>query len=105
MKFEGERILFAVDMAGTLLFAVEGASAAIGGNLDLLGLIGLMVLAFATALGGGIVRDVLIGAVPPAALRGLALRGRSLLRRHHPRPEPAAKPPIECRPFWHGTSP
>lgn len=66
MKFEGERILFAPDMAGTLLFAVEGASAAIGENLDLLG---LMVLAFATALGGGIVRDVVIGAVPPAALR------------------------------------
>lgn len=66
MKFEGDRVLFAADMVGTLLFAVEGASAAMGGNLDLLG---LMVLAFATALGGGIVRDVLIGAVPPAALR------------------------------------
>jgi len=66
MKFDGDKILFAADMAGTLLFAVEGASAAIGGNLDLLG---LMVLAFATALGGGIVRDLLIGYVPPAALR------------------------------------
>ena len=65
-KLESDRILFVADMAGTLLFAVEGASAAISGNLDLLGLI---VLAFATALGGGIVRDVLIGAVPPAALR------------------------------------
>ncbi len=49
-------------MAGTLLFAVEGATAAIRGNLDQLG---LMVLAFAVALGGGIIRDLLIGAVPP----------------------------------------
>jgi len=65
-KLESDRILFAADMAGTLLFAVEGATAAISGNLDLLGLI---VLAFATALGGGIVRDLLIGCVPPAALR------------------------------------
>lgn len=53
-------------MAGTLLFAIEGAEAAISGNLDLLG---LMVLAFATALGGGIFRDLLIGAIPPSSLR------------------------------------
>jgi Glycine transporter len=51
VKLESNRILFAADMAGTLLFAVEGAISAIGGNLVLLG---LMVLAFATALGGGI---------------------------------------------------
>ena len=38
-------LLFGADMAGTLLFAIEGALAAIGGNLDLLG---LMVLAFST---------------------------------------------------------
>ncbi len=59
-------LLFAADMAGTLLFAIEGAEAAITGNLDLLG---LMVLAFATALGGGIFRDLLIGAIPPSSLR------------------------------------
>jgi uncharacterized membrane protein YeiH len=61
-----EKILFAADLAGTLLFAMEGATAATAGQLDLLG---VMVLAFATALGGGIVRDLLIGAVPPASLR------------------------------------
>jgi uncharacterized membrane protein YeiH len=53
-------------MAATLVFAIQGAMAGIDGNLDLLG---VMVLAFATALGGGIIRDVLIGAVPPASLR------------------------------------
>jgi uncharacterized membrane protein YeiH len=51
-------------LAGT--FGVEGATAAVRGNLDLLG---LMVLAFATALCGGMTRDVLIGAVPPNAIR------------------------------------
>ena len=60
------RLLFALDIAGTLLFAMEGASAGIDNNLDLLG---LLVLAFATALGGGIVRDLLIGDVPPAGLK------------------------------------
>jgi uncharacterized membrane protein YeiH len=61
-----DRLLLAADMAGTLIFAIEGASAAIRGSLDLLG---LMVLAFAVALGGGTMRDLLIGAVPPASLR------------------------------------
>jgi uncharacterized membrane protein YeiH len=61
-----EHLLFAVDIMGTLVFSVEGAMAAVNGNLDL---IGIMTLAFSTALGGGIVRDVLLGALPPASLR------------------------------------
>lgn len=61
-----DRLLLVADMSGTFLFAVEGAIAAVMGDLDFLG---IMVLAFAVALGGGITRDVLIGAVPPAALR------------------------------------
>jgi uncharacterized membrane protein YeiH len=66
VKNEPNKLLFAVDIAGTLVFGVEGATAAMRGGLDLLG---LMVLAFATALGGGIVRDVFIGDVPPASLK------------------------------------
>lgn len=66
MQITPARMLYTVDIAGTLLFGIEGASAAIAGRLDLLG---LMVLAFATALGGGIIRDVLLGATPPSALR------------------------------------
>jgi uncharacterized membrane protein YeiH len=61
-----DRLLFAADIAGTLVFAVEGAMAAVNGNLDL---IGIMTLAFCTALGGGIIRDMLLGALPPASLR------------------------------------
>jgi uncharacterized membrane protein YeiH len=66
VKRPSNTLLFAADLAGTLLFGIEGAEAAIKGDLDLLG---LMVLAFSTALAGGIFRDVLIGAIPPSSLR------------------------------------
>jgi len=65
MRHEPASLMLAVDLLGTFVFAVEGAMAAIEGSLDLLG---LMVLAFATALAGGIIRDVMIGAVPPGAI-------------------------------------
>ena len=63
---QSDALLFFTDLAGTLLFGIEGATAAISGNLDFLG---VMVLAFVTALAGGIIRDLLIGAVPPNSLR------------------------------------
>jgi uncharacterized membrane protein YeiH len=66
VREQGDRLLFAVDMAGTFLFALEGALAAIAANLDFFG---VMVLSFTTALVGGVIRDLLIGAVPPASLR------------------------------------
>jgi uncharacterized membrane protein YeiH len=59
-------LLLVADLGGTLVFAIEGAMAAVDGRLDV---IGIMVLAFTTALGGGIIRDTLLGAVPPASLR------------------------------------
>ncbi len=65
-KPTSDRLLLFFDFAGTLVFAVEGAMAAENGDLDLLG---AMVLAFATALGGGIIRDLLIGAIPPNSIR------------------------------------
>lgn len=58
-------VLFA-DLAGTVVFAIEGAHAAIRAGLDLLG---VLVLSFVVALGGGIIRDLLIGATPPSAIR------------------------------------
>jgi hypothetical protein len=58
------RLLVAADIAGTLVFATEGALTAINGDLDLLG---EMVLAFATALGGGVVRDTLLADLPAAS--------------------------------------
>jgi uncharacterized membrane protein YeiH len=67
MKAEIGRLIRAADLGGTFVFAIGGAEAAIANRLDLLG---VMVLAFATALGGGIIRDVLLGTAPPQALRG-----------------------------------
>ena len=60
------RLVLVADLAGTFLFALEGALMAIRARLDLLG---IGVIAFVAALGGGILRDVLLGAAPPAALR------------------------------------
>jgi uncharacterized membrane protein YeiH len=65
--YDPDRLLTAVDLLATFLFAMEGAASAIVGNLDFFG---VMVLSFSTALGGGILRDLLIGATPPASLRG-----------------------------------
>jgi uncharacterized membrane protein YeiH len=60
-------VVITADLIGTFVFAFEGALAALVGHLDLFG---VMVLAFVTALGGGVIRDVLMGALPPSALRG-----------------------------------
>lgn len=52
-------------MTGIFAFAISGGLVGVRKGLDLFG---VLVLAAATGLGGGFVRDVLIGAVPPAAL-------------------------------------
>jgi uncharacterized membrane protein YeiH len=65
-KPTSDALLLSVDFAGTLIFAIEGGMAASQASLDLLG---AMVLAFVTALGGGIIRDVLIGSIPPNSIR------------------------------------
>jgi len=57
-------LVSALDVAGTCAFALSGAVAGVEHRLDLFG---VLVLAFAAATAGGIARDVLIGAIPPAA--------------------------------------
>lgn len=52
-------------LAGVCAFAVSGALQAVQKRMDVVGLASLAVV---TALGGGLLRDLLIGAVPPAAL-------------------------------------
>jgi uncharacterized membrane protein YeiH len=61
-----DRLLTATDLRATGLFAVEGSLAAAAAHLDLFG---VAVIGFITALGGGMIRDVLLGDTPPAALR------------------------------------
>jgi uncharacterized membrane protein YeiH len=59
-------LVVVLDLAGTFVFALSGATAGVKRRLDLFG---VLVLAFAAATFGGITRDLLIGAVPPAAVR------------------------------------
>lgn len=54
------------DLLGTTAFAVSGVFAALSRRMDLFG---IFVLSAATAVGGGIVRDILIGNIPPAAFK------------------------------------
>ena len=60
------RLFDGIDIAATALFAIEGAAAAAHSGLDLLGVV---VVGFLVALAGGILRDVLLGDLPPAAFR------------------------------------
>ena len=62
---EPEPFLIALDLAGIFVFAISGALVAVRKELDVFG---VLVLAGTTGLGGGFLRDVLIGATPPAAL-------------------------------------
>ncbi|MCL4123695.1 UNVERIFIED_CONTAM: hypothetical protein GTU68_031216, partial [Idotea baltica] len=55
-----------LDLAGVFVFALSGASLAARKGFDV---VGILVLATVTGVGGGIVRDTLLGDVPPAALR------------------------------------
>jgi uncharacterized membrane protein YeiH len=58
-------LLVALDLGGTFVFAVSGATAGVKHRLDLFG---VLVLSFAAGNSGGIARDVMIGTVPPAAI-------------------------------------
>lgn len=55
----------ALDLVGVFVFAVSGAMLGVRKGFDA---VGIVVLALATSLGGGMLRDVLIGDIPPAAL-------------------------------------
>ena len=54
-------IIYAIDIAGTFAFAISGALVAIKKDFDVFGVI---IIAFVTAVGGGMIRDVLINAHP-----------------------------------------
>lgn len=60
----GEIFFLILEILGTVSFAVSGAMAAIEKRVDLFGVI---FLGITTSLAGGIIRDVVIGRVPPAA--------------------------------------
>jgi uncharacterized membrane protein YeiH len=57
--------VLALDLVGTFVFALSGAAAGVERRLDLFG---VLVLSFAAGNSGGIFRDLLVGATPPAAI-------------------------------------
>lgn len=65
MKIEFS-LFFFIEVIGTIAFASSGAMVAIKKQLDLLGVI---VLGVTTAVGGGMLRDIIIGNVPPALFK------------------------------------
>lgn len=59
-------LALALDLSGVFVFALAGALAAVRRHLDVLGLV---VVATVSSVGGGLVRDTLIGVEPPSALQ------------------------------------
>jgi uncharacterized membrane protein YeiH len=57
-------LLLVLDLVGTFVFALDGALLAL--RVARLDLVGTVTLGMVTAIGGGVIRDLLIGAVPPA---------------------------------------
>lgn len=58
--------MFLLEILGTIAFSISGAVEAMKKKMDLLG---VLVLGLVTAVGGGIVRDLVIGKLPPASFR------------------------------------
>jgi uncharacterized membrane protein YeiH len=69
-------LLTVFDLAGTFVFALSGATKAVEHKLDLFG---VLVLCFAAGNSGGIARDIMIGATPPAAINDWSYLGVSIL--------------------------
>lgn len=59
-----------IDILGTLAFAISGTSAAMNKKLDIFGII---IIAFITSIGGGTLRDILIGATPVGWLKNITI--------------------------------
>jgi len=69
-------LLVVLDLAGTFVFAISGATAGVKHRLDLFG---ILVVSFVAGNFGGLTRDVLIGSVPPAAISDWRYLAVSLL--------------------------
>lgn len=54
-----------LDLVGTFVFAISGAARGVQRGMDIFG---VLVLAFVTAVAGGVIRDLMIGAVPPESV-------------------------------------
>lgn len=61
-----DTVFFVIEIIGTVAFAITGVITAIEKKFDILGAI---VLGTVTAVGGGILRDIILGYLPPLAFR------------------------------------
>ncbi len=61
-------LLRLIDILGTVSFAISGVSAAMQKKLDLFG---ILIIAFITSIGGGTLRDMMIGDLPVAWIRNI----------------------------------
>lgn len=68
--------LYILDLVGTAAFAISGALAGVRKEMDLYG---ISVLSLVTAVGGGTIRDVLVGRIPPFIFKDYNYIGISLL--------------------------
>jgi uncharacterized membrane protein YeiH len=69
-------LVLTLDLIGTFVFAMSGAASGVKSRLDVFG---VSVLAFVAGNAGGMTRDVLIGAVPPAAISNWRYVAASLI--------------------------
>ena len=59
-----EQVFYILELIGTVAFAVSGAMVSIERRLDVFGVV---FLGMTTAVGGGIIRDMMIGKFPPTS--------------------------------------
>jgi uncharacterized membrane protein YeiH len=64
--FTTENITFVLEIIGTVAFALSGVTVALDKKMDLLGII---ILGLSPAIGGGIIRDLVLGIHPPKAFQ------------------------------------
>ena len=61
-----ETVILVLELAGTLAFAASGAMTGLRKNMDIFG---VCILALSTAVGGGVIRDLILGRTPPATFQ------------------------------------
>ena len=65
MDYQGI-ITFAMEMIGTVAFAASGAMVGVGRKMDIFG---ISVLGVVTSVGGGMIRDIVLGIIPPSVFQ------------------------------------
>ena len=77
-----ELLVLLLDLAGTIAFAVYGALSAI--RYTRLDLVGVLVLGSVTAMGGGAMRDAILGVTPDMPMEEIRAAWRRQVRESHP---------------------